>query len=363
MHVIPVTLRESRSYEVFVGAGALEELPRALADHCPAAKYAVIADEHVAKLHGARLMERLDGLDARLFTFPAGEWNKNREQWAALTDALLAWQLGRDGAVIAFGGGVTGDLAGFVAATYLRGIPFVQVPTSLLAMIDSSVGGKTGIDVTAGKNLVGAFHQPRAVVADVSLLKTLPTNQVAAGLAEAVKHGVILDADYFASLADATPCLTKDIAVLETVVRRSIALKAGVVSADEREGGRRQILNFGHTVGHAIESVSGYELLHGEAIAIGMTVESRIAEDAGIAERGISGRIAETLEACRLPVEMPTGIEPDRVINAMKHDKKVRGNRVRMSLPKKIGVMLQSADGAWTVEVEDELVRRAMSLL
>ena len=189
---IPVTIREQRdaSYEVLVGRGALAELPRVLREACPAARYAVIADHRAAELHGAALTALLEraGLPATMFQFPSGEWNKSREQWAELTDQLLAAHIGRDGAVISFGGGVAGDLAGFVSATYLRGIPYVQVPTTLLAMIDSSIGGKSGVDVPAGKNLVGAFHQPRAVLADIDLLASLPRPHIAAGLAEAIKR-------------------------------------------------------------------------------------------------------------------------------------------------------------------------------
>src|SRR6185312_7677005 len=218
---------------------------------------------------------RARGANVQLFEFPAGEWNKTRETWARLSDRLLEHQFGRDSAVIALGGGVVGDVAGFVAATYLRGIPYVQVPTSLLAMIDSSIGGKTGVDVTAGKNLIGAFHQPRLVVADLDVLSSLPRSQLAAGIAEAVKHGVIADAEYFAFL-EATPdaILRGDAAAVERLVTRSIEIKAAVVAEDEREMGRRAILNFGHTVGHAIEATVKYDMLHGEAVAIGMAYEA-----------------------------------------------------------------------------------------
>ncbi len=351
-------------YDVLVGRGLLDGLPELLKEHCPAVSYAVIADEHVAQLHGARLLTLLvgAGLDAKCFTFPAGEWNKNREQWAGLTDRLLAWGLGRDGAIIAFGGGVAGDLAGFVAATFLRGIPYAQVPTSLLAMIDSSVGGKTGLDAPAGKNLVGAFHQPRVVVADVDLLATLPRSHIAAGVAEAIKHGVILDAAYFDSLADAAACFAKDPARLEAVVRRSIEIKAGVVSDDERESGRRQILNFGHTIGHAVETLSGFDLLHGEAVAIGMAVETQIAEVLGVAEPGTRKAVVALLGRYGLPCAIPSGLDASRLLALMGADKKVRERRVRCALPKKVGLMVQSDDGAWTVEVAEEVLREAISL-
>jgi 3-dehydroquinate synthase len=361
---IHVAIREPHdaSYDVLVGRGLLAGLPGILAERCPAHAYALIADHRVAELHGVALHGalRAAGLEAHLFTFPAGEWNKTRETWAELSDAMLQARIGRDGAVIAFGGGVAGDLAGFVAATYLRGLPCVQVPTTLLAMIDSSVGGKTGVDVPAGKNLIGAFHQPRAVVADVDVLATLPKAQVAAGMAEAIKHGVIADAAYFASLADAGPALARDVAHLEPVVRRSVEIKASVVAADEREAGRRQILNFGHTIGHAIEAGSGFDLLHGEAVAIGMAAEATLAEALGVAERGLRSAIVGMLERYLLPTTLPEKLGNDDLLETMRTDKKVRSKRVRFALPRRLGEMAQSADGAWTVEAADAVIRHAL---
>ena len=238
-----------------VGRGLLADLPRLLAERCPAHVYAIISDSRVAALYGPRVLGlcRDAGLAAQLFTFPNGEWNKTRESWAEITDAMLTSRVGRDGAIVALGGGVTGDLAGFVAATYLRGVPFVQAPTTLLAMIDASIGGKTGVDVPLGKNLVGAFHQPRFVLADVETLSTLPKPHVAAGMAEAVKHAVVADAAYLdALLADAGAIRARDLDALERVVDRSVAIKEEVVAADPLEAGRRQILNFGPTVAHAL---------------------------------------------------------------------------------------------------------------
>ena len=253
---IRVALAEPRdaSYDILIGRGLLADLPASAKAACPASRYAVITDSHVAKLYGETLVARFRDAtrQVQLFEFPAGEWNKTRETWATLSDRMLAAQFGRDSAVIALGGGVVGDLAGFVAATYLRGIPCIQVPTTLLAMIDSSIGGKTGVDVPAGKNLLGAFHQPRLVVADLDVLGSLPPPQLAAGMAEAVKHGVIADRRYFDALEHEHGAVTaRDAGALERVVRRSVEIKAEVVAADEREAGRRAILNFGHTVAHA----------------------------------------------------------------------------------------------------------------
>ncbi|MGH7699222.1 MAG: 3-dehydroquinate synthase, partial [Gemmatimonadales bacterium] len=270
---VPIVERRDASYDIVIGRGLLAQLPALLARHCPAARYAIVTDSHVEPVLAPKVAAALRdaGLPFESVAVAAGEWNKTRESWAAIADAMLAKHLGRDCAVIALGGGVVGDLAGFVAATYLRGVPYVQLPTSLLAMIDSAIGGKTGVDVPAGKNLLGAFYQPRLVVADLDALATLPAVQLAAGLAEAVKHGVIADAAYFAFLETEAPAIrARDPAALDRVVTRSVEIKAGVVEEDERETGRRAVLNFGHTVAHAIEATSKFEVLHGEAVAIGM---------------------------------------------------------------------------------------------
>ena len=365
---IRVPLREQRdaSYDIVIGRGALGVVPTLLGQQCPAAAYAVISDSHVAKLYGDDVVKAVSGTGYRveLFTFPAGEWNKTRETWASLSERMLASHFGRDSAVIALGGGVVGDLAGFLAATYLRGIPYVQVPTSLLAMIDSSIGGKTGVDVPAGKNLLGAFHQPRLVVADLNLLASLPPVQLSAGLAEAVKHGAIADAEYFGFLEkEHAAILAKDPPALERVVRRSVEIKAAVVAEDEREtgGGRRAILNFGHTVGHAIEATSKYEVLHGEAVAIGMAIEARLGEALGVTAKGTAERIVRLLEQFRLPVERPDGASVDQLIEVMRGDKKVRGGEIRFALPKEIGVMHRDGGGGHTVTVEMSVARQVLS--
>ncbi len=351
------------SYDILIDRGLLARLPALLAEHCPAAGYAVISDSHVGPRYGERVVAGLlnAGQAAALLTFPAGEWNKTRETWSALSDRLLDTHVGRDGALIALGGGVVGDMAGFVAATYLRGIPYVQVPTSLLAMIDSSIGGKTGVDVPQGKNLLGAFHQPRLVVADLDTLATLPQPQLASGMAEAVKHGVVADADYFAVLErDGQAALAGEPGTLERIVTRSVAIKSEVVAADERETGRRAILNFGHTIGHAIEATSGYSLLHGEAVAIGMALESQLAEQAGIAEPGMAARVARLLSQLSLPLELPDSVTVDALLAAMRNDKKSRDGALRLALPNHIGGMAGSGEG-WTVSVAESLLRGVLT--
>lgn len=354
MVTVRVTLQEQRdaSYDIVIGRGLLAELPALLARHCPAACYVVITDSHVAGPYGRRVVESLHsaGAAADLLQFPAGEWNKTRETWAAVSDRMLAAQVGRDSAVVALGGGVAGDVGGFVAATFHRGIPCVQVPTSLLAMIDSSIGGKTGVDAPAGKNLIGAFHQPRLVVADLDTLATLPPVQLAAGVAEALKHGAIADAEYFAFLErDHAAVKAKDPAALERVVTRSVEIKAQIVAQDEREVGVRAVLNFGHTVGHAIEATTKFEVLHGEAVAIGMMCEARLGERLGITAAGTAERLRRALEAYGLPTALPRGPSASDLLAAMQVDKKARAGAVRFALPQAIGAMHHTAEGGWTV--------------
>jgi len=336
---IRVALAEPReaSYDILIGRALLADLPALVKAACPAGRYAVITDAHVAKLYGEKLVARCHDatLQAQLFDFPAGESNKTRETWATLSDRMLAAQFGRDSAVVALGGGVVGDLAGFVAATYLRGIPCIQVPTTLLAMI----------------------HQPRLVVADLDVLGSLPPPQLAAGMAEAVKHGVIADRQYFDALDQEHGAVTaREAGALERVVRRSVEIKAEVVAADEREAGRRAILNFGHTVGHAIEATTKFATLHGEAVAIGMAYEARLAEALGIAEPGTADRVHRVLERYNLPLDLPASATVDALVAAMQLDKKARDGTVRFALPQAIGRMY--ADGKnWTVAASEDVVR------
>jgi 3-dehydroquinate synthase len=363
---IHVPIREQRdaSYDILIGGALLAQLPALVARHCPAARYAVITDSQVAALYGEQTVSRLrdGGLAAERFEFPAGEWNKTRHAWASLSDQMLAAQFGRDCAVIALGGGVVGDVAGFVAATYLRGVRYVQVPTTLLAMIDSSIGGKTGVDVPAGKNLLGAFHQPRLVVVDPEVLASLPRAQLIAGMAEAVKHGVIADAEYFAFLeASHGRALARDPAAIDRLVTRSIEIKAAVVADDERELGRRAILNFGHTVGHAVEATTKYTLLHGEAVAIGMAYEARLAEALTIAAPGTAQRIRSLLERVGLPLERPAGAGVEDLLLAMRLDKKARAATVRFALPQTVGTMCGDEQRGWTVAAPEQTLREVLA--
>ena len=257
---------------------------------------------------------------------------------------------------------MVGDLAGFVAATYLRGIPVVQLPTTLLAMLDASLGGKTGVDTPAGKNLVGAFHEPAAVITDPDALATLEPRELRAGAAEAIKHGAIADADYFAHLCETLGTALADpaSAAMQPIIERSIKIKGDAVTADAREQGRRKSLNFGHTLGHAIETASAYSLLHGEAIAIGMVLEARLAERLGVAERGTASKIRAAVEGAQLPATIPRTIDRDRIVGLTHADKKSRAGTVEYALPARIGAMAGTESG-WAVAVQDDFVRLVLS--
>lgn len=363
---IRVALRtgSESSYEVLVAAGLWDRLPELVREHCAARRYAMITDERVEGLHAAAITQRLAdaGLRVDVFAFPPGEANKNREHWSVLTDRMLAAGLGRDAAVLAFGGGVVGDLAGFVAATYLRGVPFVQIPTTLLAMVDSSVGGKTGVDTPAGKNLVGAFHPPRLVVADVAALATLPAAELRAGLAEAVKHAAITDAAYLGWIEAHHPeILEADPVACARLVRRSVEIKAEVVALDEREAGPRKTLNFGHTIGHALEAVSDYRLLHGDAVAIGMVAEARLGEALGVTAAGTAETIRAVLARVGLPVEVPEGIAPARIVGLTRADKKVRDDRVEYALIAEVGEAVGASGSGWSIPVDDARVMAVLT--
>ena len=350
-------------YEVTIAAGALEHAGELIVRAAPAHHYAIVSDPNVAPLYAERIRAAIaaaaPGVAMSLLLVPPGEEHKTRELWAHLTDELLATGAGRDTTIIALGGGIVGDLAGFVAATYMRGIPVVQLPTTLLAMVDASVGGKTGVDTPAGKNLVGAFHPPAAVIADPDTLATLPVRELRAGTAEIIKHGVVADAGYFDDVVALLPRLTADDTAIPpaiaAIIARSVEIKAAVVAADEREHGRRKILNFGHTLGHAIEMVSGYSLLHGEAVAIGMSLESELAERIGAAVPGTAGRVRAAIAAAGLPTVAPLGMDPAEVLAATRNDKKARGGRVEYALPSAIGTMV-GADRGWGIAVADDIV-------
>lgn len=349
-------------YPVLVEPGVLSRLPLLVQEHAPAHRYAVISDDRVAELHGERVSRDLSeaGMDSQLFTFPEGERNKTRKTWSILTDSMLEAGFGRDSVVVAVGGGVTGDLAGFVASTFMRGVPVVQVPTSLLAMIDASVGGKTGVDTSRGKNLVGAFHPPRLVAVDPEVIQTLPRCERAQGLVEAFKHGAICDDGYFACLErDLSKLLDASIdAILEAVVG-SVQVKASVVSRDEREGGIRKILNFGHTLGHGIEAAAEFQVPHGTAVGLGMVLEARVGEELGVTEAGTAEHLAKTLHALEIGVGIPDRVRTKDVIGRLKHDKKAVGGVPELVLLSRIGEV--SDEVGWTRPLPFEIAERVLN--
>ncbi len=302
----------------------------------------IVTDSNVAPLYADAVSSMLTAADSEdsVSVFPAGEPSKTLATTEALYHAALSHGLGRDSVIVALGGGVAGDLAGFAAATFMRGIPFVQIPTSLLAMVDSSVGGKVGVDLPEGKNLVGAFHQPGLVMADIAALQTLPERELHCGLAEVIKYGLIMDRDFFAVLErEMRHLLALDRDICESVVCRCCQLKADVVCEDEKEQtGRRAILNYGHTFGHALEVLCGYtELNHGEGVAIGMGMAAELAVQLGLASPELVQRQDALLRAAGLPTHLSKALDAATVVETMKRDKKVKRGKLRFIVVPELG--------------------------
>jgi shikimate kinase / 3-dehydroquinate synthase len=342
----------SRSYPIHIGADLLgrAELYR---PYLGGGAVAIVTNDVVASHYGDKVGAALEAAGARVtrISVKDGEEAKSWPSLDRIFDALLKARLGRDGLIVALGGGVVGDVAGFAAAVYQRGIDFIQVPTTLLAQVDSSVGGKTAINHALGKNMVGAFHQPRAVIADVATLDSLPDRELRAGLAEVIKHGLALDEPFTRWLeGNIEKLLARDRAALTYAVRRSCELKAAIVGADERESGERALLNFGHTFGHAIESGAGYGTwLHGEAVAAGMVMASELSQRLGTLQKGDVARIRELIRRAGLPVAGPA-LAPERMLELMAVDKKAAQGKVRFILLEGIGRAALRADpGAATV--------------
>ena len=330
----------TRSYPILIGDGLLGR-PDLLLPHIGAHQVAVITNTTVGPLFLDKLMASLGDLAADVIELQDGERFKTLDAYASIIDALMEKRHNRTTTLVALGGGVIGDLAGFAAATFQRGVAFVQVPTTLLAQVDASVGGKTGVNHPAGKNMIGAFHQPRCVLADTAALATLPEREYRAGLAEVVKYGVIWSARFFAELERRTDALNRrDAAALAEVIRCSCAIKAEVVAQDERELGRRAILNYGHTFAHALETLTGYDqLLHGEAVAIGMVLAADCACRHDLLDRASVQRIRGLLGALGLPTAMPAAMDPSAALAVMGMDKKVVDGRLRLVLPERIGAV------------------------
>jgi len=323
-----------RSYPIKVGSGVIKGLSDLLSNETGV----IVTDTHVDAFYGAPIMDSL-GAGWSKIVLPPGEPTKSATQWSALLEQIAQTRLDRKGVLVALGGGVIGDLTGFTAASYMRGIRFVQVPTSLLAMVDSSVGGKTGINLAAGKNLAGAFYQPIAVLADTDTLATLPAREFAAGMAEVIKYGIALDAEFFHWLEQQTAAIqAKDPAVLEQMVARCCQIKADVVSRDERESGVRALLNYGHTMGHAIEKVTGFSsVLHGEAVAMGMAYALDLAVAVRAFPEADARRSLALLQTFDLPVTPVPGLEWAALSAAMAGDKKAAQGCVRFVLGDTLG--------------------------
>jgi 3-dehydroquinate synthase len=326
-----------RAYPILIGPGLLGSQPL-LALHARAAKLLIVTDEAVGPLWLPRLEAGLAGRDYATCVLPGGEQQKTLGNVAAIIDALVSARVNRDGAVLALGGGVIGDTAGFAAASYQRGIAIVQLPTTLLAQVDSSVGGKTGVNHPGGKNLIGAFHQPSAVLSDTDTLSTLPERELRAGFAEVVKAALAADAAFFAWLeSNVARVLSREPEALAEAIRRACEIKAAIVAADERDQGRRALLNLGHTFGHAIESGAGYgSLLHGEAVAMGLSLAAELSARTGRMPAGEAGRVRALLAAAGLPADPPRLGRP-RMLELMSMDKKVKGGEVRLVLLDGIG--------------------------
>jgi len=345
------------SYNIIIGSELLAQTGKLLKETGFSDKLVIITDPTVKRLHGNALKQSLtdNGFKVTIMEVPEGEEQKSLETAGRLYHELTAVYAERSTPVLALGGGVIGDLTGFVSATYMRGVPMIQLPTTLLAQGDSSIGGKVAVNHGNLKNKIGAFYHPRLTISDISTLKTLSPRELDDGLAEIIKHGAILDGEFFSYLEENLEKVKSlDNRVVERVVSRSAEIKAGVVAKDELDLGLRNILNYGHTVGHAIESVSELKIWHGEAVAIGMMAEARISNKLGIFESNELVRLKGLIERAGLPTEMPT-LESERLIQAVEHDKKIVGGKVRFVLPKTIGEVFITDD------VSLSLVKKVMA--
>ncbi len=342
--IINVNLPE-KSYEIAIASASLDQLGEHLSGLQLGKKVLVVSNPMIYKHYGERAIASLNqaGFTVSNYNLPPGERYKTLNSIQKLYDVALENRLERSSTMVALGGGVIGDMTGFAAATWLRGINVVQVPTTLLAMVDSAIGGKTGVNHPHGKNLIGAFHQPRQVVIDPEVLKTLPVREFRAGMAEVIKYGVIWDAELFAQLEaskhlDQLRYLKTDL--INNILTHSCQAKADVVSKDEKESGLRAILNYGHTIGHAVESLTNYRLFkHGEAVGIGMVAAGQIAVELGLWQKEDTERQNALIQKANLPTKLPSGLDIEAIIEALQLDKKVKSGQVRFVLPTQIGVV------------------------
>lgn len=350
-----------QSYDVAIAFQGLEQLGTWMQPLSLGKKVLLVSNPMIFRRYGDTILSSLTaaGFQVTSCILPAGERYKTLASIQKIYDAALAQRLERSSTIVSLGGGVVGDMTGLAAATWLRGINFVQVPTSLLAMVDASIGGKTGVNHPQGKNLIGAFHQPRLVLIDPQVLSTLPPREFRAGMAEVIKYGVIWDADLFEQLEaakrlDQQRYVSEEL--LQTILTRSCQAKAHVVSQDEKEAGLRAILNYGHTVGHAIESLTGYRVVnHGEGVAIGMVAAGQIAVELGLWDSTSADRQQVLLEKTGLPTQLPAGLETEAILETLQTDKKVKSGKVRFVLPTKIGAAIV------TDQANDLVIRKVLS--
>ncbi|MDD4923868.1 MAG: 3-dehydroquinate synthase [Dehalococcoidales bacterium] len=346
----------NKSYDILIGSGLLDRTADLLCEAVFAKKYIIVTNPTVDKLFGNKVKENLStrNLPLDLLTVPDGEKYKSLDSAGSLYEGLTACFAERGTPILALGGGVIGDLAGFVAATYMRGVPLIQIPTTLLAQVDSSIGGKVAVDHGKLKNKIGAFYQPHLVISDTDTLRTLPQKEFANGMAEVIKSAVIRDISFFIFIKENLTAIMKQGGdIIEDMVFRAAAIKASIVMQDERDTGLRNILNFGHTIGHAIESVSKFKISHGQAVAIGMIAEAKIARSMGTFEKYELEELEKLISHCGLPTRMPE-IDRSSILRAMQHDKKIASGKIRFALPRNIG------DVYLTDTVEPDIVREAM---
>ena len=338
MLTVKVDLAE-RSYLVYISSGLLGKNHPALR-FSETSTVVIVSNETVAPLYLETLKKSLNNPHVHCLILPDGESFKTQEYWSQIIDKLVTIRAPRDSTVITLGGGVIGDMGGYAAASYMRGINFIQIPTSLLAQVDASVGGKTGFNHPQGKNLIGAFHQPMAVLVDIETLGTLPNREFSAGLAEVVKIAAIRDAEFLSWLEDnATAIMAREPEVLINMISRSIANKARIVAEDERESGVRALLNFGHSFAHALETLTQYhQYLHGEAVAIGMMIAGRLSELREFCQPGFSDRLGAILSSFRLPLNLPKNVISNDILETMRRDKKVTADATRLILVKSAGL-------------------------
>lgn len=355
MATLTVELGE-RSYPILIQAALLSQ-PNALTQHLSTNKVVVVTNDVVAPLYYSAVHQALDGCEVSKIVVADGEQHKNLQSFEMVISKLLEMSAGRDTTLIALGGGVIGDLTGFVAASFQRGIPFIQIPTTLLAQVDSSVGGKTAVNHPLGKNMIGAFYQPKAVLIDTNSLNSLPDREFAAGMAEVIKYGVIYDSDFFTWLEENQPVIKQqEPAAMQYMITRCCEIKAEIVAIDERESGLRAILNLGHTFGHAIEAEMGYgNWLHGEAVATGIVLASAVATEMNWLETSEFSRIESLLQAFDLPTVAPSDMAYDDFIRHMRHDKKVQAGQVFFVIPQGIGKAVV------TNEISEQVLRVILS--